>query len=128
MMYSEERRREVNSSIEKRGIEWDEVVQIVKSEGSKSSKMVKLYELGVEVNEVCVLLGVRYNFVYNVISGKFGSIRKVKKESMSEKFIEKFEEGMKVSEVSKLFNVNYNWVYSINRKWKKTKEEEKASK
>lgn len=122
MIYSEERRKEVNKSIEERGIEWKKVVEIVKSDGSKSSKMKKLYGMDVEVNEICVLMGVRYNFVYNVVSNEFGGIRKVKSESMSDKFRKEFENGKSVKDVYKLFNVNYNWVYGVYRKWKKEKE------
>lgn len=35
---------------------------------SKSSKMVKMYEAGLTKGEIAKLLGVRYNFVFNVIS------------------------------------------------------------
>lgn len=46
----------------------DEIRQIIEQDGSKSGKMVALYDKGMEVGAIAKLLDVRYNFVYNVVS------------------------------------------------------------
>ena len=46
------------------------IEKILKAEGSKSSKMKELYNGGMEIKEIAEVLGVRYNFVYNVISNE----------------------------------------------------------
>ena len=45
-----------------------EKMAIVNGEATKSAKMKALYNEGCEISEIAKLMGVRYNFVYNVIS------------------------------------------------------------
>lgn len=84
---------------------------------SKSSKIKELFELGLEVKEISVLLNIRYNFAYNVISNyvNVNSISVVKEESTSKKdvIISLMLEGKSNIEISKELKVNYNYVYKV---------------
>ena len=43
-------------------------VQVEKAQASKSQRMRELYDQGKSLKEIAIELGVRYQFVYNVIS------------------------------------------------------------
>lgn len=95
-----------------------EIERIIKGEGSKSSKMKELYNGGLEIKEIANLLGVRYNFVYNVISNECRvndiELRTNKNRGgKKEEIIRLFKEGKSNSEISKELKTNYQYVYKV---------------
>ena len=47
-----------------------EITNTINAEGSKSKKMIELYNGGMDIGSIAKLMGVRYNFVYNVVSNE----------------------------------------------------------
>lgn len=98
------------------------VKEIMSNEGSKSSKMVSLYELGMSISDISKLMNVRYNFVYNVISNKCrieGTKVRVSKSKgeVKSKVIELIEKGLNNSEISSELKMNYNYVWKIRKEY-----------
>ena len=98
----------------------NKVQEILKAEGSKSSKMLKLYNEGMEIKEIAQLMGVRYNFVYNVVSNdcrKAGTeVRVMRKNGTVKASIEALiAEGKTNAEISKELSVNYNYVFKVRK-------------
>jgi transposase-like protein len=96
------------------------VRKIVEGDGSKSSKMVQLYDQGMEIGEIAKAMGVRYNFVYNVLSNncrKNGEVVRVSKKlgSVKESIVQLIEAGKTNNEISKELGVNYNYVWKIRK-------------
>lgn len=98
----------------------EEVNRILKNEElSKSKKMIKLFEGGLDVKTISKLLNVRYNFVYNVTSnylikeGLLDEVVKEKRESKKDIIVEKWLEGKSNIEIAKELRVNYNYVWKI---------------
>ena len=94
------------------------IEKILKAEGSKSSKMKELYNGGMEIKEIAEVLGVKYNFVYNVISNecringielRTNKNRGGKKEAI----IALYKEGKSNAEISKELKTNYQYVYKV---------------
>lgn len=102
-----------------RKLEKKEIEKILKSELSKSQKMKDLFKGGLEVKEISLLLNVRYNFVYNVVSNMIrvndleGKVVKEKKEDKKSKIIELLKKGKSNIEISKELKCNYNYVWKI---------------
>jgi hypothetical protein len=94
-----------------------EVKKIVDSELSKSNKIKELFGLGLEVKEISLLLNIRYNFAYNVISNyvNVNSIEVVKEDKVNKKdlIIGLYKKGLSNIEISKELKVNYNYVYKV---------------
>jgi transposase len=92
---------------------------ILSNEDSKSKKMISLYNHGLSIKDISVLLGTRYNFVYNVISNytRINDIDLRTNIGVSKKVqIEKLiSEGKSNTEVSKLLKTNYNYVYKVSK-------------
>lgn len=89
---------------------------------TKSEQMRQMYNQGLTVGEIAKQLGVRYQFVYGVIS-KTGEIRKQPKESKSDLFRQLYDQGLSIGEIAKQTNSNYTFVYSVIKKYKATKGE-----
>ena len=87
------------------------------SEGSKSSKMKILFGFGLEIKEIAVLMGTRYNFVYNVISNQVIveglEVSTEKPVSKRDLIIGLFTEGKSNKEIAVQLRTNYNYVYKI---------------
>ena len=103
-----------------------EIRKVVESEGSKSSKMIQLYNKGLEVGEIAKAMEVRYNFVYNVVSNdcrKAGTeIRVTRKQgSVKESIVELIEAGKTNTEISKELAKNYNYVFKVRKEYEATK-------
>ena len=86
---------------------------------NKSAKMKALFDLGLEVKAISVMLGVRYNFVYNVISN-YVLINGIEVDNSSrgskkEKVIELLEAGKSVKEICVELQCNMNYVYKIKK-------------
>ena len=95
-----------------------EIEKILKAEGSKSSKMKELYNGGMEIKEIAEVLGVRYNFVYNVISNECRvndiELRTNKNRGgKKDMIIALYKEGKSNAEISKELKTNYQYVYKV---------------
>lgn len=104
----------------------EEIMKVVNGDGSKSSKMLKLYNGGLEIGEIAKLMNVRYNFVYNVVSNdcrKNGvEVRVTKKQgTVKTSIIERIEEGKTNTEISKELAVNYNYVFKVRKEYEAAK-------
>lgn len=100
----------------------EKVKKILEGEGSKSKKMLDLYNEGLQVGEIAKLMGVRYNFVYNVVSNdcrKNGNeVRVTRKQgTVKTSIIERIEEGKTNTEISKELGVNYNYVFKVRKEY-----------
>jgi transposase len=107
--------------------------KVVNDEGmSKSSKMKALFDLGLEVKEIANILGVRYNFVYNVISNYCSmngiKVETNKRESKRDQIIELHKQGLSNKEISIELKTNYNYVFNVIKAYKRAQEMEKESK
>lgn len=104
----------------------EEIRKITEAEGSKSNKMVKLYNAGLEVGEIAKAMGVRYNFVYNVVSNdcrKAGTeIRVTRKQGVvKEAIIALIKDGKTNAEISKQLGKNYNYVFKVRKDYEAAK-------
>lgn len=98
------------------------VAEIMEAEGmSKSGKMKELFNLGLEVKEIAVMLGVRYNFVYNVVSNMVivdgVQVESSKTESKKDKVWELLDQGKTVKEIAVELKTNYNYIYKLKKEW-----------
>lgn len=103
-----------------------EKMAIVNGEATKSAKMKELYNGGCEIGEIAKLMGVRYNFVYNVISNaamKAGEEVRVTRKNGTVKasIIQKIEEGKTNKEISQELGVLYNYVFKVRKDYEATK-------
>lgn len=102
--------------------------KVLKSGGSKSSMMKQLFDLGLEVKEIARIMGVRYNFVYNVISNycNMNGIETVSNQrgGKKEQIIALYEQGKTNKEISIELKTNYNYVFSVIKEYKMQKEME----
>lgn len=109
------------------------VKKVVADEGmSKSAKMKTLFDMGLEVKEIANVLGVRYNFVYNVISNHCNmngiQVETNKRESKRDKIIELHEQGLSNKEISIELKTNYNYVFNVIKAYKRAQAIETESK
>ena len=104
----------------------EKVKKIMASEGSKSKKMLDLYNEGLQIGEIAKLMGVRYNFVYNVVSNdcrKSGNeVRVTRKQgTVKASIIERIDKGMSNTEISKELGINYNYVFKVRKEYEAPK-------
>jgi hypothetical protein len=112
----------------------NEIQKVLNSAMSKSKKIVALME-GMEGNTSVVkdLMGVRYQFVYNVwynhcnING-IEMPTKDKSDTKKAKIIALLEEGKSPGEISKILMVNYNMVFRYRKELELQKAREKTNK
>lgn len=92
------------------------------NEISKSGKIRMLFDGGLEIKEIGILLGIRYNFVYNVVSNyvNVNSIKVVKEDKVSKKdlIIEMYKNGKSNKEISIELKSNYNYVFNVIKVYK----------
>ena len=93
---------------------------------SKSKKMLALYNEGLEIGEIAKAMGVRYNFVYNVVSNdcrKNGTeVRVTKKQgAVKESIVQLLEQGKSKTEIQKTLGTNYNYVFKVEKEWEAAK-------
>ena len=97
----------------------EEIKKIIRSEGTKTSKMLKLYELGLDIKVISEIMNVRYNFVYNVVSnemlknGKRLSVGGGERDNKKKKIIELVNEGKSNVEIACELKCSYNYVFNI---------------
>lgn len=109
------------------------VGEVVNNENlSKSGKMRELFNMGFSVKEISNLLGVRYNFVYNVISNyvNVNEIKVVNEKTVTKKelIIKLYQEGKTRKEISIELKTNYNYVFNVIKEYtsKEVNNEEEA--
>ena len=106
-----------------------QIESIKNEEISKSLKMKKLFDLGIEVKTISEIMDVRYNFVYNVISNyiNINEIQVVKEEKSDKKqqIIDLHNQGTKKVDISKILKTNYNYVYKVVKEYEDSKPESK---
>ena len=94
---------------------------IMATEGSKSGKMKELFKLGLEVKDIAVMMGVRYNFVYNVVSNLViveGIVVENNKVSSKKDAVwALLDLGKTAKEVAVELKTNYNYVYKLRKEW-----------
>lgn len=100
----------------------EKISKILNGEGSKSSKMLALYNEGMEIGAIAKLMGVRYNFVYNVVSNdcrKAGTEVRVQKKlgTVKTAIIERIDQGKTNTEISKELAINYNYVFKVRKEY-----------
>ena len=103
-----------------------EINNILKAETSKSKKMIALYNGELAIGEIAKLMGVRYNFVYNVVSNecrKAGiEVRTGHKQGeVKESIITLIKEGKTNAEISTELGKNYNYVFKVRKEYEATK-------
>ena len=98
------------------------VQNILKEEGSKSSKIKQLFMGGYTIKEISELVGVRYNFVYNVVSNLVNmeglEVERTKQTSKKDLVVELFNQGKSLKEISIELKTNYNYVHKIVKEFK----------
>lgn len=103
-----------------------EIKKVMDQEISKSQKMIQLYNGGLEVKEIANVMGVRYNFVYNVVSNycRMNDIqmRVVQKENKKATIIQLIEAGKSNVEISAETKCCYNYVFSVRKAYEKEKQ------
>jgi transposase-like protein len=101
----------------------EETKKVVNDETlSKSKRIIALYQLGYSVKQVSELMGIRYNFAYNILSNftrlnnlDLGTRRNT--DTKKQRIIEMVSQGMSNTEISKVTQTNYNYVYKIAKEW-----------
>lgn len=97
-----------------------EMQEVVKNAKSKSEGYKLLYNEGVEIKEIANFYGVRYNFVYNVISNycrvEDVELRTSKRTGdKKEQVLAMLADGKTPTEISKELKTNINYVYKIRK-------------
>lgn len=98
------------------------VEEVMGKEGvSKSGKMKELFNLGLEVKDIALMLGVRYNFVYNVVSNMVIiegiEVESNRKASKKDAVWGLLDQGKTVKEIAIELKTNYNYIYKLKKEW-----------
>lgn len=103
-----------------------EVKALLKDEKvSKSEKVRKLFDGGLEVKDIATILNIRYNFAYNVLQNHVImheiAVTKVERETKRDDIVKLLKEGKSLVEVCKATKSNYNYVWKISKELKTEK-------
>jgi predicted transcriptional regulator len=102
-----------------------EIKKVMDQEISKSQKMIQLYNGGLEIKDIANVMGVRYNFVYNVVSNYCRmndvQMRVVVKENKKATIIQLIEAGKSNVEISAALKCSYNYVFGVRKAYEKEK-------
>jgi hypothetical protein len=104
-------------------VELDVMVEAIMGDvkTSKSGKMKAMFNLGMEVMEIALIMGVRYNFVYNVVSNMIivegVQVETEKKESKKDNVFLLLDGGATVKEIAVTLKTNYNYIYKLKKEW-----------
>lgn len=98
---------------------------MTKKATSKSAQMVEMYNKGMEIKDIATKMGVRYNFVYNVVSNHCRvndvELRTSKKSGeKKDQVIAMLKDGKTPTEISKELKTNVNYVYKIRKEMEAT--------
>lgn len=104
----------------------DQVTKLVASvEVSKSQKIRDLFTAGFETKAIAELIGVRYNFVYNVLQNHVIMndivVETVKRDSKRDDIVKLLETGISLADVSRATKTNYNYIWKISKELKEDK-------
>lgn len=101
------------------------IKKIVEQDISKSKRMIALYNEGMEIKDIANVMGVRYNFVYNVVSNYCRmndvQMRVVVKENKKATIIQLIEAGKSNVEISAELKCSYNYVFGVRKAYEKEK-------
>jgi len=108
-----------------------EVIKVLSdSELSKSGKMKRLFDLGLDVREIHKEMKVRYNFVYNVISNYVNTnaipVETAERGAIKKKIEELYRQGKTNKEIAIELRTNHNYVYGITKALKDAEKKEAA--
>ena len=97
-----------------------EMQEVVKNAKSKSEGYKLLYNKGVDIKEIANFYGVRYNFVYNVISNYCrvnGVALRTVKHAVNKKdaIVQMLQAGETPTAISAELKTNINYVYKIRK-------------
>lgn len=107
---------------------------------SKSAKIRQLFEGGLETKEIADMIGVRYNFVYNVLQNytimNDIEVTTTQRDSKRDDIVKLLNEGKSLADVSRATKTNYNYIWKISKELKteqaaqttNTEEKEKVAK
>lgn len=100
-----------------------QIKKVVEGEGSKSQKMKALFDMGLDVKEIQQLMGVRYNFVYNVVSNYCNmngiAVESAEKASKKDAILDLHKAGKSNKEIAITLKTNYNYVFNTVKQYKK---------
>lgn len=89
---------------------------------SKSKKIIRLFEAGYSVKHIAELLGIRYNFSYNVVSNHINinniPIQRSERGNKKRLILEMFKQGKTLKEISIDTKTNYNYVFKVVKEYK----------
>lgn len=89
---------------------------------SKSAKVRQLFDGGLEIKEISTLLGIRYNFAYNVLQNHIIMndivVEKSERNSKKDEIVVLLKEGKSLADVSRATRTNYNYIWKINKELK----------
>lgn len=104
-----------------------QVTKVLTQESSKSEKIKTLFLGGMDVKTISELMGIRYNFAYNVVSdmirveGLQSTVQKTEKASRKEEIHRLIKEGKTNVEISTELKCNYNYVWKVVNEYYKNK-------
>jgi transposase-like protein len=103
----------------------DQINVVVASDESKSKRIVRLYEMGLDVRTIADAMGIRYNFAYNVLSNytRVNDMMMPTNQtgpSKKDQIIEMIQAGKSNTDISKELKTNYNYVYQIAKAYLST--------
>ena len=109
-----------------------QIREILESDVNKSKKMRALYAGGMEIGDIAKALGVRYNFVYNVIktdAKKKGKEIRVGKKYGSKKaeIIALIEQGRTNVEIANETGSLYNYVFKVRKDYNLANQDRKMT-
>jgi len=86
---------------------------------NKSQRIRALLDEGKSISEVAEIVGVRYNFVYNVASRYMDDLptQSQQGESKSQQIRDLLDAGKTVTEIKKALGLDYNFVYGVKRQY-----------
>lgn len=103
---------------------------VASAEVSKSEKIRKLFEAGLDVKAISEAIKVRYNFVYNVLQNycivNDIAIEKTEKVSKRDDIVVLLKTGMSLADVSRATKTNYNYIWKISKELKLEEEVKKV--
>jgi hypothetical protein len=105
-----------------------DIMKVLKSDISKSKKMIELFNLGFETKEISEIMSnhegklVRYNFVYNVVSNHINMnsipVETQVREGKKDMILVMYLDGKSNKEISIELKTNYNYVFNTIKQYK----------
>ena len=89
---------------------------------SKSAKVRALFDGGMDIKEISTLLGIRYNFAYNVLQNHVMmndiQVETAHKDTKRDEIVSLLKEGKSLADVSRATKTNYNYIWKISKELK----------